>query len=522
MGAIIGIDFGSMSTRTALFREQGAEPFGNRFSEGRQPILLERGPVAADSSGLGALPVGFVSLKQKAGSDEMLNSRKGPKSLASAIGDLFRHLLEDSRLAIAESIEGAVIAVPGFFPERPRLALRDAALNAGFHAVRLFDDALAAVLGTENLPHEGSILVYSMGAGVFSVSVVRTAAGKPRVVASEGNRLLGGVGFDAALIGLVLDRLGRSRDLAPFQESIGKLRANAEQLKISLSRHEQEELQLDLGGLFGEGGVANLTVTRAEFEQVIALAIEGTVAQARKAVTEAALPNGSPDCILLAGGSTRIPLVERLLTREFPVPVVRTGDLNIARGAARQGGQLNPSEWKHKEAAAANQEEEIDFGHHDAPPQPVNPAPTGAWVSMFSPYLQKAEAQWNRGEREKAIATFEAMMLEGKSYLGTLHHGIGEDLFRQGRFEHALTSLERSLDYNPEDKRALHTYHRTLNERTKQLCDAGRWNDARIMIRQAIKLDPDCKGCRQLADYIENAMRMNKMGQPGVKWRRRK
>ena len=490
MSVIVGIDFGSMASRTALFRDGQLESCGNRFSDGRQTPLIELPGASSTCPGLNGLPVGFVSLKQKAGGEEM--------GVSHGIGTIFRQLLEDVRIAVAEPISGAVIAVPGFFPERPRLVLRKAALNADFPAVKLFDDALAAVMGTENLPDRGSMLVYALGAGVFSVSVLRMTNGKPRVLSSEGNRFLGGADFDAALIGLVLDRLGRTPDLSAYKESIPRLKALAEQLKISLSKREKEEFELDIGELFGEGGVVNLTVTRHEFEETILAAVESTVAQARKAVGDAGLSPDSIESVLMTGGSTRIPLVERLLTNEFPVPLVRAGDVNIARGAARYGSQLELAEWKRKETEDPAPESPAPF---EAPP-----VVGGTWAAMFNPHFQDAETLWNRGEKDKAIGTLEEMMQQCNMYLGTLHHEIGKDLFREGRYDEAMARMKRALKSSPADKHALQTYHESMNQKARQLLEVGKLIDARAMIRQALELNSRCEGCRGVAERIEQAI----------------
>jgi len=504
MGVIIGIDFGSMASRTALFRNGQIEACGNRFSDGRQTGLMELPAISSKCLGLKTLPVGFVSLKQKAGGEEL--------TVTEGIDSLFRQLLEDVRIAVSEAISGAVIAVPGFFPERPRLALRDAALNAGFPAVKLFDDALAAVMGTDNLPDRGSILVYALGAGVFSVSVLQMTNGKPRVLSSEGNRFLGGADFDAALIGLVLDRLGRTPDLTAYKESIPRLKALAEQLKISLSKREKEEFEVDLGELFGEGGVVDLTVTRHELEETILPAVQATVAQARKAVADAGLVSDSIDSILATGGSTRIPLVERLLTSEFPAPLVRAGDLNIARGAARQGGQLEPTEWKRKEV-------EDPASEPVATPE-IPPLSGGTWAAMFTPHLQNAENLWNRGEKDKAVATFEEMMQQGKDYLGTLHHEIGKALFQEGRFDEAMVRMKRALEHSPTDKHAIRTYHETMNHRARQLLEAGEFAQARAMIRRALELNSHCEGCLQVQKKIDRAIAGSRGFNP-KNWRKR-
>ncbi len=486
MGAIVGIDFGSSACRTAVYRDGRAEPFSNRFSERRQPALAEPPSAADGDSGLGALPAVFRSLKQKTGTDPA-----APGEIAA----LFHQLLEDAQAAVGESVERAVLTVPGFFPERPRAVLREAALRAGFPAVRLLDEALGAVLGATKPFERGTVLVYALGAGVFSATVVRVANGKPRVLSSEGHRFLGGNDFDAALMGLILDRLNRPRDLNGAQETIPRLKTLAEQVKIGLSRREQEEFDVV------EGAPATLTLSRAEFELAIAPAVETTLALTRRAVESAGLAAGGIDQVLLAGGSTRIPLIERRLREHFPVTLFKAGDADIARGAALQAGQMPEADWKRNEPEPSVEPSRQAHAASGATPD------QGTWLPMFSPLLLEAETLWNRGERNAAIAKFHEMLDQGKRYLGTLYHELGQALFRAEQYDEAIPYLEEALRQSPNDRFALQTYHESLNQKARALCKAGRWLDARSVIRQSLKINPHCPGCLQVQQTIDDALR---------------
>ena len=498
MGALIGIDFGCSACRTAVVREGRAEPFANRFTERCPPARVEPAPQSGGEFGPAALPAVFRGLKQRAGSD---------KTAPGEIADLFRQLLEDAQAAVGEPVSGAVLAVPGFFPDGPRAVLRDAALRAGFPAVRLFDEALGAVMGAAKPVESGAVLVYSLGAGVFSASVVRAGNGRPRVLSSEGRRFLGGNDFDAALMGLILDRLGRPRDLEGSTESIPRLKILAEQVKIGLSRREREEFDVSLAELFGQGGGVSLSVERSEFEEAIAAAVEATMTLASKAVEAAGLPPGGVDQVLLAGRSTRIPLIERRLKQQFLVPPTRAKDDDIALGAAVQAGQMAEADWKRSEPAPAVPPPQ------PAPPPAAVPAPRSdaagpsTWLPLFSPLLLEAEELWNRGQQPAAIGKFQEMLEQGKRYLGTLCHEVGKSCARARRFDEAIRYLEAALAHSPSDRLARHTYHETLRDKARELRDAGRLREARNTILQALQLSPKCETCNGIYRDIEQALR---------------
>src|SRR4051812_44743751 len=128
MATIIGIDFGCSLCRTAVFRDGAAESFPNRFSERKLPLLVEEVE--------GALS--FGSIKQSLG----LAETTPPAS------ELFHQIRQDAKEATGEKIDAAVVTVPACFTERQRAALRKAAEEGGFPAVRLLDESTAALLAT--------------------------------------------------------------------------------------------------------------------------------------------------------------------------------------------------------------------------------------------------------------------------------------------------------------------------------------------------------------------------------------
>ena len=504
---IVGIDFGNLLCRTAACLDGRVEPFSNRFSERPLPLSVEFTARAETPT-----PVSFRGLKQMLGIEERFLIPSGPVRVLESVAGLLWQIREDADTASRGGIRGAVLSVPAFYQDRRRVAVRDAALRGGFPAVRLVDEAVAVLTGSETTPAEGVTLVYALGAGLFSATIVRVVRGRPKVLSAEGDVEVGGLTFDSLLLARLLDRLGKDvGSLASDPERAVRVRAVVEQVKISLSRHEEEELDLNLTDLFPGGENVRLLVRREEFETAIRGAVEQTVAVAGRALESAGLPLSAMDRVLLIGGSTRIPLVERRLEELFQTERRRAGDYDIARGAALFGSQISEDAWINRDAL-------------DPPPIPT-PAPPPppperhrpprapalqSWTGMFEPYLQRAATAWARQDHTQAICAVEEMLKAGAGLLGTLHAQRGEARYLQGNFAEAIDDFRKALARSPGDTLVRDHYHRTLGHWAAQLLKDGRLMQARTTIHDSLQLGPECQHCRQLAAQIEEAIRSDR------------
>ncbi|MGB8258908.1 MAG: Hsp70 family protein [Terracidiphilus sp.] len=520
MSVYLGMDAGSRICRTVLAQNGGFEVVKNRYSERPlPPVLLPQASEAA----AGALPFVFSSLKQELGSLRLIQTALGVHGQAGETAAVLGQLREDVASAAGAPAEGVVIAIPGFYPDNPRATLRDAALTAGFDAVRLYDEALAAVAGAAKQAERGLFLVYALGAGVFSAGVILCENGAPRMLAAEGDRALGGTAFDVLLAERILARIRNGHGAVAFPDpraAAVRLQQLAENVKIGLSRREQSQFDVNLAELAGEGATLTMEIERGEFEELIAPAVERSIELARTAMEHAQVTAGQIEQVVLVGDSTRIPLVERRLGEEFAGLRARLGeagwrvrsaDADIARGAAWFAGQVGEGNWKRREPAAPLPEQPAS-----AEPGPVKVArrvapvqEPGSWMKMFAPYLMDAEEQWNSGQRGRSIQTFEAMMVEAAAYLGTLHHMLGQMLFQEGNYDRAIDVLRKAARYTPrgdDQDRVLKNYHEALNHRAMQLLDSGRLEEARIMIDEALVIVRDCPGCRALKSRIMQAI----------------
>jgi hypothetical protein len=521
MSVFLGIDFGSVACRTVLLRDGVLEVVRNRFDErGLPPVTPVMGAKAMhEDLNDGGFPLAFASLKQELGSLQLVDTVAGRHHVGDKIAEILSQVREDVLSAINEPLDGTVLGIPGFYTDCPRAALREAAHTAGFSTVRLVDEGLAAVLGAAQPVERGTALVYALGAGVFSASVVAVENGRGNVLSSEGNRLLGGNQFDTALASLILKRLATNADFPHPREAAKHLLDVAHDVKEGLSRREESLFDINLAKLFGNGDVESLAVTRSDFEGLIADSVNVTLDLAKKCLQTAGVPAASLDRIVLVGDSTGIPYVESLVAREFGAAGIRAGTTDVARGAALFGGRLGTADWKRRESVADEPEQPVPV---QLPP-PARRAPEhGTWLAKFAPQFIEAETRWNGGDRRGSIRTVEGLCGELGAYLGTLYHSEAQGFMRDHNFGEAVDFLGRAvrLTVDPDDReRYGREYHLALNRRTAQLIEAGRFEEALLVIRKGLEINAKCPSCLKLYEIICRELKISVPGKPGKKRR---
>jgi len=241
-------------------------------------------------------------------------------------------------------VDRAVITVPAYFNDAQRTATRDAGRIAGLEVLRIISEPTAASLayGLEKRDR-GLIAVYDLGGGTFDISILRVEDGVFHTLATNGDTHLGGDDIDRVLMELVLRDI-ESRSAGPkdpaYTALIQAIRKSAIQAKWDLSDHEETEIHVESSAALPNR--YRRRITRAEFEALIRPLVDRTLGPVKQALTDAALEPREIDEVVLVGGSTRIPLVRRLVADVFG----RTphSDLNpdevVALGAAVQADIL--------------------------------------------------------------------------------------------------------------------------------------------------------------------------------------
>lgn len=260
------------------------------------------------------------------------------------------HLIEDASKYINEPISNAVITVPAYFNELQRQATIAAGRKAGLNVLKIINEPTAASLAYsfKNLVYgretgEQTILVFDLGGGTFDVSIFRTDNGVFNVLATTGNSRLGGDDFDQRIVNWFVQEFKRLEgiDLSNCNPATKRrLIDEAEDAKKRLSFND--EVDIDLPFLVSQKGLA-VTLTRLKFEAICADLIESCRIPVKTALEEAQLNPLEIDEVVLAGGSTRIPAIQRLvreLLGKEPNQTVNPDEV-VAIGAAVQAGILS-------------------------------------------------------------------------------------------------------------------------------------------------------------------------------------
>ena len=241
---------------------------------------------------------------------------------------------------MGNAITKAVITVPAFFTISQRQVTYEAAELAGITVLSLLEEPVAATFAYSIRSDLGvkHILIYDLGGGTFDVSLIRVEGNQSHVIASDGHSKLGGQDFDQKLMDLFLARFrAHSPNSTIFGRRLNALRHLAEEKKKELSQSEECSVSL----MTSAGNSLLFTLTRGEFEQLIDDSIRETISICRRVLgsVSPAIDATQVDIVVLVGGSSRIPLVERRLHEAFPLSEVRK-NINmqevVAQGACME------------------------------------------------------------------------------------------------------------------------------------------------------------------------------------------
>ncbi|MDQ6893153.1 MAG: molecular chaperone DnaK [Acidobacteriota bacterium] len=259
---------------------------------------------------------------------------------------ILKELKEFSEEALGEEITEAIITVPAYFDDAQRQATRDAGRIAGLEVLRIINEPTAASLAY-GLERKGSeiVAVYDLGGGTFDISILELGEGIYEVKATAGDTYLGGEDFDKKIMDWLLDDFKKSTgiDLRQDRMALQRLKEAAEKAKCELSTSTESTITLPFISADASGPKhINRTLTRERFESLVADLIDRTAAPCLDALQSANLKPSDVDQVILVGGQTRTPKVQRMVAELFGREPNReiNPDEVVAIGAAIQGGVL--------------------------------------------------------------------------------------------------------------------------------------------------------------------------------------
>ncbi|MEL6489924.1 MAG: molecular chaperone DnaK [Cyanobacteria bacterium J06621_3] len=259
---------------------------------------------------------------------------------------VLRKLVDDASKYLGEKVTQAVITVPAYFNDSQRQATKDAGKIAGVEVLRIINEPTAAALayGLDKKSNE-TILVFDLGGGTFDVSVLEVGDGVFEVLSTSGDTHLGGDDFDKKLVDYLAEEFEKQEgiDLRKDKQALQRLTEAAEKAKIELSSVTQAEVNLPFITATQDGPKhLDTTLTRAKFEELCSDLIKRCGVPVETALKDAKLSKSDIDEVVLVGGSTRIPAVQKLVQKildKEPNQTVNPDEV-VAIGAAIQGGVL--------------------------------------------------------------------------------------------------------------------------------------------------------------------------------------
>ncbi len=375
MAKIIGIDLGTTNSCVAVM--EGGSPTVITNSEGgrttpsvvaftkdgetligqpakRQAVTNPENTISSSKRFIGRMhaEVGteisempYKTIKGKNG--ELKISAQGKEYAPPQISAMvLQKLKQTAEEYLGEKVTEAVITVPAYFNDSQRQATKDAGAIAGLNVRRIINEPTAAALayGLDKKKDE-KIAVFDFGGGTFDISILELGDGVFEVKSTNGDTHLGGDDIDQALVEFLIGEFNKSDgiDLGKDPMALQRLRETAEKAKCELSSSKQTEINLPFITADSSGPRhLNISLTRAKYETLIAKLINRTIKPCEKAIKDAGLKASEIDEVILVGGSTRIPMVQKIVNDIFskePGKGVNPDEV-VAIGAAIQGGVM--------------------------------------------------------------------------------------------------------------------------------------------------------------------------------------
>jgi len=354
MGKIIGIDLGTTNSVVAVM--EGGQPVVIPNREGARTT-----PSVVGITKKGERLVGELAKRQAVANPEntiaSIKRKMGQKTKVKMGGKsytpqeisamILQKMKEDAEEYLGEKVTEAVITVPAYFEDAQRQATKDAGRIAGLEVKRIINEPTAAALAY-GLDKEDdlTILVYDLGGGTFDVSILQIGGGVFQVKSTSGNNHLGGDDFDRRVMEWIASEFKKEHgiDLLKDRQAVQRLKDASEKAKIELSGTPTTQISLPFITQGDDGPLhVEMELTRSKFESLISDLVDKTIRPLKQALKDAKLEPSDIDKILLVGGSTRVPLVQKKIKevlKKDPTKNINPDEC-VAIGAAIQAGVLS-------------------------------------------------------------------------------------------------------------------------------------------------------------------------------------
>lgn len=357
---IIGIDLGTSNSAasvlvggkpTVIPSAEGASQYGKAFpsyvafTDDGQMLVGEPARRQAVTN-----PENTISaIKRSMGTDHKVKVNGKEYSPQEISAFILQKIKKDAEAFLGEPIEKAVITVPAYFDDNQRTATKDAGTIAGLDVVRLVNEPTAASLayGIDKQDDDDlNIMVYDLGGGTLDVTIMEFGGGVFEVKSTSGDTKLGGTDMDNAILNYLASEFEKENgiNLLDNDQAVQRLREAAEKAKIELSTVLTTEVNLPFIAMGSDGSPKNLiiTLTRAKLEELVDDIVKKSGKPMQQALDDAKMGKNEIDKIILVGGPTRMPIVQKYVENFIGKPIERGIDPMecVSMGASIQGGVL--------------------------------------------------------------------------------------------------------------------------------------------------------------------------------------
>lgn len=355
---ILGIDLGTSNSAAAVLiggkptiipSAEGASQYGKSFpscvafTEDGQMLVGEPARRQAVTNPENTI----TAIKRSMGTDRKVKVHGKEYTPQEISAFILQKIKKDAEAFLGEEIKKAVITVPAYFDDNQRTATKDAGTIAGLDVVRLVNEPTAASLayGLDKEDEDMVIMVFDLGGGTLDVTIMEFGGGVFEVRSTSGDTQLGGTDMDNAIMNYLAEefKMETGIDLMEDDQAVQRLREASEKAKIELSTTLTTEVNLPYITVAQDGPKHLIkTITRAKLEELVDPIVQKCAGPMEQALKDAGMTREDVDKIILVGGPTRMPIVQKFVEDFIGKPIERGIDPMecVAMGAAIQGGVL--------------------------------------------------------------------------------------------------------------------------------------------------------------------------------------
>ncbi|WP_157827665.1 Hsp70 family protein [Niallia nealsonii] len=349
MGTAIGIDLGTSNSAAAIYRKGKVEtiPIDGRKIIPSVISFKENGSVLVGNTAKSRLYIdplnSIASSKRYMGDpDKIYEIRNNMLTPVDAAKEILQKIKREASKYLGEEVTEAVITIPAYFTSEQREATKKAGEQAGLKVLRLLPEPTAAAIayGLDKERNQ-TIMVYDLGGGTFDVSILKVEGNSFKVVAVDGDAMLGGDDFDDEIVQYVLGKIQQTNGVSALKQgshSLQRLKEAAEEAKKELS--ESDITDITIPDIFGVHIDEELSIDT--FNERIQPLLERTIEKIQEVLKAAELSKRDISRVILVGGSSRMRAVQEIVTQQIKKPFIADNvDEIVAQGAAIMAANLS-------------------------------------------------------------------------------------------------------------------------------------------------------------------------------------